>query len=225
METQRQTGPQIKRTQGANMEKIYAKVRENTFRTKIIIGCILLFFSICCATTLILSESYTPQTMNSKNSYTTSTRETVGYKKINTTQKEHMVNNWIDEDKVSLTYKQSKIFFLLIIPPFLIGLLQLLLLLRTQLKIKRLKKKGQLIKAVPCKIKSSNTSTMNQAGFYILIDYRTQEGKILKLKSDLKYYNNIVNAYKADILTDPNNPKDYYIDFDISCNSYNNYEI
>lgn len=124
-------------------------------------------------------------------------------------------SNCISEYEVSLTYKYSKPIIIVTILEFLISLYILLSLLMTQLKIKRLKKSGLLIKGLHCTIKNTQTATLNNSGFYILIDYITPDGTLLKLKSDIKYYKHIVNINKADLLINPSNPKEYYISFDI----------
>lgn len=129
----------------------------------------------------------------------------------------------ISEYEVSLTYEITKIIALMTLPIFLIGLIISLSLLATKLKIKKLKKNGQLIKGLPCRIKNSSFGIMDLVGFYIQIDYKTKEGTVLALKSDIKYHKHIVNIGKADLLINPINPNEYYIDFNITNDNVNNY--
>ncbi len=79
---------------------------------------------------------------------------------------------------------------------------------------------GTLIKNLPYRVKVKNTGDDVYSKTYvrIFVDYTTGDGKVLHLKSD-KHYGGTVRDKdgRVDLLIDENNPKHYFIDFNIGC--------
>jgi len=76
-------------------------------------------------------------------------------------------------------------------------------------RIKQLAQSGLLVKNLPCEIEN------NLKGYKIKIDYKIADGNILKLKSEIRRDYNYIGRQTADLLIDPLNTKNYFIDFDI----------
>lgn len=101
------------------------------------------------------------------------------------------------------------IFFIIAIPMFGIGAFVLFIAIRRNIKSKKLLKHGQLIKDVPCKIIPTNITLNGEPGYIVEVEYQG-----FKLKSETKFDID-VRRNSADLLIDPLNFKNYYIDFDI----------
>ena len=102
------------------------------------------------------------------------------------------------------------LFFIIALPQFIIGLFVLMKAIIQRNKYKKLKQYGQLIKDIPCRIIPSNITMNDRQGYTIELEY---EG--LKLKSETKFDIDIRKS-TADLLIDPLNTKNYFIDFDIN---------
>ena len=93
----------------------------------------------------------------------------------------------------------------------IIGLFVLITTFSKNAKIKQLAQSGQLIKNIPCAILPSKITLNNTKGYTIELEY---EG--LKFKSEVKFNQNYIGRETADLLIDPMNTKNYFIDFEIS---------
>ena len=102
------------------------------------------------------------------------------------------------------------LFFVISLPLFIVGLCVLRCIIIGKNKYKKLRQYGQLIKNIPCKILPSNITYNHKRGYVIQIEYEN-----LVLKSDTKFDIDI-RRNTADLLIDPLNPKNYFIDFDIT---------
>ncbi len=102
------------------------------------------------------------------------------------------------------------IFLIVALPIFIFGLYMLICVIMGNAKIKRLRTNGQLIKNIPCRILPSNITLNDKQGYIIELEYQG-----LKLKSGTKFD---IDARRntADLLIDPLDSKNYFIDFDIT---------
>ncbi len=98
----------------------------------------------------------------------------------------------------------------------LIALFLIIPAARKSANAKKLTQYGQLIKNIPCKIVHSFFTLNGVKGYNIEIKYEVSEGNVLYLKSDMKFNNDFKGRETADLLIDPMNQKNYFIDFDIT---------
>ena len=93
---------------------------------------------------------------------------------------------------------------------FVVGAFVLFIIIKRNVKNKKLLKHGQLIKNIPCTITPSNVTLNDKMGYIIEVEYQG-----LKLKSETKFDIDI-RRNSVDLLIDPLNSKNYFIDFDIN---------
>lgn len=83
-------------------------------------------------------------------------------------------------------------------------------------KIKTLKTKGILIKNLPYELKVVNKKQVGKKTYYIHVIYEIEKGHTLSLKSEPKYTGPLGREDgTVDVLIDPNDYSNYYIDFEI----------
>ena len=84
-------------------------------------------------------------------------------------------------------------------------------------KIKYLETNGILIKNIPYNMEKTKVSYNNVPLYAISIDYTLPDGKIIKLVGEPRYDGKIEDSDgKVDLLIDPSDEKNYYIDFNIT---------
>lgn len=83
-------------------------------------------------------------------------------------------------------------------------------------RVNKLAKTGVLIKNIPYELKPTGTIINGEKIYYIQVLYESKSGKKIPLNSEPKY-NTILgdNDGTADLLIDPNDISNYYIDFEI----------
>ncbi len=80
-----------------------------------------------------------------------------------------------------------------------------------------LNKKGKLIKNIPYKMEETGMSVNNVPILRMVIDYTLPSGEEVILYGDPIYDSkNINNDELVDLLIDEDNPKNYFIDFEIN---------
>lgn len=113
----------------------------------------------------------------------------------------------------------SIILYLFMLLPLIFIIMGLINIVKLIKKIKRLKKlanEGVLIKNLPYTMESSNISLNGRALKQIVIEYNTPKGETLHLKSDARFDHKEIDTDGAvDLLIDPNDYTNYYIDFNI----------
>lgn len=102
------------------------------------------------------------------------------------------------------------IFFIVALPIFIFGFYILICAIIGRAKNKKLRKNGQLIKGIPCMIIPSNITVNNRQGYIIELEYQG-----LKYRSETKFDID-TRRTEADLLIDPLDVKNYFIDFDIT---------
>ena len=83
-------------------------------------------------------------------------------------------------------------------------------------RVNKLAKTGVLIKNIPYDLKPTGTIINGEKIYYIQVLYESKSGKKIPLNSEPKY--NTIMGDKdgtADLLIDPNDISNYYIDFEI----------
>ncbi|MBR4110258.1 MAG: hypothetical protein IKK43_01015 [Clostridia bacterium] len=82
---------------------------------------------------------------------------------------------------------------------------------------------GKLIKDLPYKLVPTGSSVNGYEIMAITVEYQLDSGSIVTLRGDGRFDGKHMDADgKVDLLIDPSNPSNYYIDFEISeyCNEY-----
>jgi hypothetical protein len=128
-------------------------------------------------------------------------------------------------DPVSNTYESPETNTTFVTPLILIGIplifiavpvIALIVARRKIAKIKILCQHGQLIKNLPYTLEDSNTTVNNNRLQRIVVKYTPPNGIEITLKGDPRWDRKTSDADgKVDLLIDPNDPKNYYIDFNI----------
>ena len=137
-------------------------------------------------------------------------------------------NICFSEYETDIDYIGTLIFVIILTALTTLGLFLIINTFLKNAKIKQLTKTGKLIKDIPCKIFPKGIRTRGyplifEADYTWRWGYGTQgyiievEYDGLKLKSEIKYQIDI-RRNTADLLIDPINPKNYFIDFDIAEN-------
>lgn len=125
-------------------------------------------------------------------------------------------NICISEFELITFYTSVIILAIISIPMMWIGFKVLNVALFKIKKFKKLTQRGKLIKNLPCKIIPANITFNDQKGYYIEIEYEIQGGNILNLKSEVKFNKYPDNQTTAELLIDPLDAKNYFIDFNIN---------
>ena len=83
-------------------------------------------------------------------------------------------------------------------------------------RVKKLSKTGVLIKNMPYELKETGTIINGTPVYRIEVQYESKSGKMIPLSSEPKYNSVLGNENgTADLLIDPNDFSNYYIDFEI----------
>ncbi len=97
-----------------------------------------------------------------------------------------------------------------------IGLYFLVKNFRIKNRFKSLSTKGKLIKGLPYTVKTTNSYLNGHQGEKIIVTYTTPSGETKEFVGKTRYdLDNIENTDVVDLLVDPDNYNNYYIDFDI----------
>ena len=113
--------------------------------------------------------------------------------------------------------KENKILLILNIIPLGFIIPGILLTIKANKKIKRLKKlnkTGKLVKGLPFDLENTNLSINEQALQRIRVEYRLPTGELTTLTSSQIFKKS--DSSTVDLLIDENDTNNYYIDFDIN---------
>ena len=84
------------------------------------------------------------------------------------------------------------------------------------LRVKKLAMEGFLVKNMPYKLVSSGTVINNQPIYCIQVEYESPSGQKISLQSEPRYNNKLSDKNgTVDLLIDPNDYSNYYIDLEI----------
>jgi len=84
------------------------------------------------------------------------------------------------------------------------------------LRVKKLAMEGFLVKNMPYKLVSSGTVINNQLIYCIQVEYENPSGQKISLQSEPRYNNKLSDKNgTVDLLIDPNDYSNYYIDLEI----------
>ena len=84
------------------------------------------------------------------------------------------------------------------------------------LRVKKLAMEGFLVKNMPYKLVSSGTVINNQPIYCIQVEYENPSGQKISLQSEPRYNNKLSDKNgTVDLLIDPNDYSNYYIDLEI----------
>ena len=84
-------------------------------------------------------------------------------------------------------------------------------------QIEALNQTGKLVKNLPYHLEQSNIEINNQPIMKIVVDYRLPSGEVLKLEGDPRYDHKSEDADGlVDLVIDEQDPKNYYLDFEIN---------
>lgn len=113
-----------------------------------------------------------------------------------------------------------KFFILFAILPVIFIIIGIIFILNVRKKVKKAKylsEYGQLIKNLPYRMVNSNVTINNRRLLAIEIDYTLPDGTTKKLVGNPRYDHKTSDEDNlVDLLIDPNDPNNYYIDFNIS---------
>lgn len=115
------------------------------------------------------------------------------------------------------TIKMNKLMYLILIIPILFILIGIIDIIYIKQKVKKLiylSKNGQLIKNLPYELKPTHIRINGRVLMAINIEYTTSQGTNLKLKGN-PIFNKLQEQEYVDLLIDPLDNKNYYIDFNI----------
>lgn len=129
-----------------------------------------------------------------------------------------IVLSWSAEsgDNVTKVVKLVIIFALFFFSIYL--LYRIIILVKKVKDIRCLSNCGKLIESIPFEIKHRNSTRFLGKYFecaYLIIDYTTEYGENIKLKSNLFFLNPYDKYDTIDLLYDLSNPKRFYIDSNI----------
>lgn len=83
-------------------------------------------------------------------------------------------------------------------------------------KLKKLAQEGILVKNIPFTIVPNGETGNNLQSYYIQVKYENELGQVIPLKSEAKYEQKTLdNISTADLLIDPNDNSNYFIDLEI----------
>lgn len=109
------------------------------------------------------------------------------------------------------------IFSLLPIIFIVIGARMNMKLAKRVKQIETLNQTGKLVKNLPYHLEQSNIEVNNQPIMKIVVDYRLPSGEVLKLEGDPRYDHKSEDADGlVDLVIDEQDPKNYYLDFEIN---------
>ncbi len=108
------------------------------------------------------------------------------------------------------------VFIIVSLVLLVIGLILLFKNIKKINNIKYLNTHGKLVKGIPYSMQETNISVNNRRLLKIVITY-TLNGNTYTLSSEPRYDNKVNDSDNlVDLLIDENNPKNYYIDFEIN---------
>lgn len=100
---------------------------------------------------------------------------------------------------------------------FIVGIFQNIKVSKKVKKMKYLAEYGTLIKNLPYRMEPTNMMYNNERLFAINVEYTLPDGSVVKLVGDPRFdYAKSDSDGLVDLLIDPANPDNYYIDFNIS---------
>lgn len=127
-----------------------------------------------------------------------------------------------DPNKCITNYsiKMSKWFLLFFLLPtifIIVGGLGCLSVFKKTKNIKKLNENGKLVKNLPYHLENSNMSVNNVPILRIVVEYKLKNGEIVTLKGTPRYDRKHSDSDGfVDLLIDEENPKNYFIDFEIN---------
>ncbi len=111
-------------------------------------------------------------------------------------------------------------YFYFMVLPILIILYGVICIIKNLIKIKEIKKLnkvGKLVKNLPFKMEKTDIVENDRRIFRITLDYTLPSGKTITLKGEPRYdFKFSDKDGLVDLVIDCNNPKNYFIDFEIN---------
>ena len=125
----------------------------------------------------------------------------------------------ISEYEYSLSKELFPIYLKLILLTTFIGSLFYIHAYRQSKIVEKLAQNGKLIKNLFCSVIVLPMGIRGKGQAHIIrLRYKTDDDRFLMLNSEIKYGYDYKGKDKADLLIDPLNPKNYFIDFNITEN-------